>query len=874
MQSTTDDTAGALTPERLQQIRHLFETLITLAPVPRRLAIWDARKRDPILAIEAERLVAAYEHDTDFLDEPINLPPALAGTAGAIDDADLTGTRIGAYEVLREIGRGGMGTVYEGVRTDGSFRMRVAIKILRATLMTQSVRERFRREQQILAGLDHPGIARILDGGTTPAGRPYFVMEYIEGTRIDRYCQDRAPALDERLNLFRQVGEAVQYAHDRLIVHRDLKPANILVTAGGNVKLLDFGIAKLLSDPSTPQPGGAASALLLTPEYASPEQVLGRTITTATDVYLLGLLLYELLADVHPFRQAGQAPHETMRAICQSEPRKPSTVASSNKMRRQLRGELDNVVLMALQQEPVRRYSSVGRFCDDIERYSAGLPVRAHGDRLGYRAAKFLRRHTLAVAAILVVIASLGAGVIVSLAEARRVQQEQRKLRSLVTTLLFDLHDGIHSLAGSGPARRLVLSTAQTYLEALSRESGNDVPLQRELATAYEKTGDLLHEAIGTTADTSALDSYRKALQLRKALARQAGSTPETQRELAFSVSKVGDGHFFHGETKEALDDYANALNLAQPLVQTAPADAASRKVLGYIQNRRCIVLASAGDVRNATEACQASIANLEQALETLSSDNLVRRTLAATYATFGNLQAHLNHIPDGLNDLRRAEVMFDALAAEQPNDVDYRRRIAYTQLYMAQALVKQADQRDRAAGLAAYSKAVTSMETLVSIDPSDAKSPTNLAFMLTQMADQMKKEGNLADAEHAGAKAIELLRIVAERPGSGPLEWNEYANALVKSDFASQRQPAVALDLARRASIATKDANPRILDTLAWAYYRTGDRQAAIATEQKALSLVAASNALGQGLRQELEENLARFEKLFEAAGTRRGRA
>jgi tetratricopeptide (TPR) repeat protein len=867
MRQLTPEAAGALTPERLHQIRALFEALIDLAPEPRQARLRQQRARDASLVHEVEQLIAAYERETGFMNGPLAGLPALGTTpdAAAAADPNLAGSRIGSYEIVREIGRGGMGTVYEGVRIDGSFRMRVAIKIIRATVLTESVRERFHLERQILAGLDHPGIARILDGGTTPSGRPYLVMEHVDGVRIDQYCETRLASLDQRLDLFVRVCEAVQYAHDHLIVHRDLKPGNILVTADGEVKLLDFGIAKMLAAPAeatpatSPQPSGAASGLLLTPEYASPEQMLGKPITAATDVYLLGLLFYELLAGVHPFRKDGQPPHETMRAICEVDPAKPSVVAIHAKARRRLKGELDTIAMMALQKDPRRRYTSVEHFRNDIARHRTGLPVLAHGDRLGYRAAKFLRRNLLGVAAVLLIIASLAAGIIVSTAEARRARNEQRALRSLVTTLLFDLHDDIHHLAGAAPARRLVLGKAQEYLEALSKETGNDLQLQRELAIAYERTGDLLHDAIGMSpTDNRALASYQKALDLRQAIAREAGSSAGAQRDVAFSLGKVGDGHFFHGETKEALDDYANAKRLAGTVLTMTPADAESHKVMGYIENRRCIVLASAGDARNASDACRAAITHLDQARTASPKDALVRQILAATYAAFGNLQCHTHQATDGLANLARAETLFAALAAEEPNNVEYRRRISYTQIYVAQALVQQ---NDRVAGMAAYNKAVASMETLLSIDPSDAKSPMNLAFMLTRMASQMKKDGNVADAERAGAKAIELLRVVAEQPGAGPYELNEYANALVKSEFAAQRQPAKALDLARRASEATRASNPTFLDTLAWAEFLTGDRAAAIATERKALSLVAAGNAIGQGLRQELEQNLAHFE-------------
>jgi eukaryotic-like serine/threonine-protein kinase len=917
-----------MTPERLRQIRAIFESVIDLLPKDRDRILADARKADPSLAAAVGELLTAHQSSDGFMERPI----ASLHAPAAPDDARLylAGSRIGSYEVIREIGRGGMGTVYEAARVDGSFRKRVAIKVIRATLATESLQENFRRERQILAGLDHPNIARILDGGTTEAGLPFFVMEYVAGLRIDKYCRDHRLDVDGRLDLFSRVCDAVQYAHDHLIVHCDLKPGNILVTPEGGVKLLDFGIAKILVDPGDSQPAIAVSMSILTPEYASPEQVQGKPITTATDVYLLGVVLYELLTGQHPMHDSGALPHEMMRAVCERDPVKPSVAVANakngdfQKWRRQLKGELDDIVMLALQKDPRRRYPSVAQFRDDTTRHRHGLPVVAQGDRLSYRAEKFLLRNRLAAAAILLVVFSLTAGILVSTREASRARREQRvadqqrtiadvqrriaqdqaavaekareqagvewtraeqkaeeagqqrfradlerakaerrlgDLRSLVTTLLFDLHDGIRDLAGSVSTRRLVLAKAQQYLESLSHESSGDLQLQRELASAYEKTGDLLHDALGPGGvDGSSLANYQKAFQLRQAIADREKLNLPAQRDLAFSLSKVGDGQFFNGQTTLALADYQQALGMQEAVLRQRPADPESQKVAGYIQNRRCIVLAAAGNAVHAAEACRASIAFLDPVALALSRDRLVRRTLAATCAAFGNLLRHLDQVPEALTLLAKANGLFEALAGEQPNNVEYRRLIAYTQIYVAQALLAR---DDRAGAMETYSKAAASMQTLISIDPSDSKAPTGLALALTSMATEMNKIGDLVNAEKAGSEAIELMRAVAERPGAGPYEWNDYANTLLKSETESLRQPGKALELALRATRGAKAPNPLFLDTLAWAYFRTGDAPSAIRTERQALSLVPAGNALGQGLRTELEQGLAQFENL-----------
>ena len=898
-----------MTPERLQQIREVYEEALDSLPEAQTRLLAEARLRDASLASEVEALLAAHRRGDAFLDQSI------ASLHSPIVDADLTGSRIGSYEVVGEVGRGGMGTVYEAARVDGSYRKRVAIKVIRATLMTEAARERFRRERQILAGLDHPNIARILDGGATAAGLPFFVMEYVSGKRIDHYCRDHRLDIDGRLDLFSRVCDAVQYAHDRLVVHCDLKPGNILVTPEGGVKLLDFGIAKILADPSEPQPEArAASALILTPEYSSPEQVLGQPITTATDVYLLGVLLYELLTGRHPLHDSGEVPHEVMKSVCERDPVKPSLAVAdsggraSAKQARQLRGALDNIVLLALNKNPRLRYASVAQFRDDTARHRKGLPVLAQGDGLGYRAEKFLLRNRLAAAAVLLVVLSLSAGTFVSVREARQARQEQKvaeqqrslaraqaaeaqrardqtgiernraeaevvkadeqravaerrliDLRSLVTTLLFDLHDGIRDLAGSAPARRLVLVKSQQYLESLAKESKGDVRLQRELASAYEKTGDLLHEALGPEADGNSLANFQKALQLRRAIASLEPMDLAAKRDLAFSLSKAGDGEFFNGRTNLALENYQQALGVEEAVLRQDPADHESQKIAGYIQNRRCIVLAASGDAVHASAACRAAIAWLDPLTQVPGGDRKARRTLATTYAAFGNLLRHLDQIPEALQLFSRATNLFEALAAEQPSNVEYRRLIAYTQIYLAQALLAK---DDRAGAMETYTKAAASMHTLISIDPSDSKAPTGLALALTNMASEMTKVGDAVSSAKAASEAIELLRAVAERPAAGPSEWNGYANALLKSEIESLRRPAKALELALRATRATTEPNPLFLDTLAWAYFRNGDVASAIRTERQALSLVPVDNALGQGLRSELEQGLAQFEK------------
>jgi serine/threonine protein kinase len=360
-----------MTSEEFQRLRKTFEQLLA-APQQERTAI--LRKlsgSDPALAGELERMLAAHSKPDSLLDQPAvsSLQPA------STQPAARTGSRLGPYLLEKELGRGGMGVVYQATRVDGTFQRRVAIKILRRDRNGDLFLDRFQRERQILAQLNHPHIAAILDGGATAEDEPYFVMEYVDGVPITTYCESHALSVDRKLDLFLQICDAVQYAHRSLTIHRDLKPGNILVTQAGAVKLLDFGIAKLI-DVESPLPDEAAlTAAILTPQYTSPEQIRREPVTTSADVFALGILLYEITTGEHPFRRKGSLPHEVMRAICEDDPPAPSTVAPRDSKR--LRGELDAIALTALRKQTAWRYPSVEQLAEDVGRYRRGWPVLA-----------------------------------------------------------------------------------------------------------------------------------------------------------------------------------------------------------------------------------------------------------------------------------------------------------------------------------------------------------------------------------------------------------------------------------------------------------------------------------------------------------------
>ena len=418
----------------------------------------------------------------------------------------MAGRSVGGYTLVRPLGAGGMGTVWLAERSDGRFEGHVALKFLNLSGLDDAARERFRREGTLLARLSHPNIARLFDAGVSDAGQPFLVLEHVEGTRIDRYADDHGLGVGARLTLLLQVADAVAHAHANLVVHRDLKPSNVLVDGSGRTKLLDFGIAALVDESATASPSTLtlASGAALTPEHAAPEQAAGGTVTTATDVYALGVLLYQMLTGRHPTMPGEGASHAViLRALAECQPRRPSDVVSAfqavdpdcrrildarntsrDRLARACQGDLDTIAAKALKKDARERYQSVAALADDVRRHLRDEPIAARPDSFAYRSRKFVRRHRLGVAAMVAVVASLSAGMYV--ANRERVKAEHRfgQVRALANRVLR-LDSQIRLLPGSTTARHEVVAMAKDYLEALRPDAESDIDLALELAVAY-----------------------------------------------------------------------------------------------------------------------------------------------------------------------------------------------------------------------------------------------------------------------------------------------------------------------------------------------------------------------------------------------------
>jgi len=484
--------------ERWARVKELFEAAADLAPNERAALLSSECDGDTALRCEVESLLESDSQTDGFIEQPVlDIPRNLFPEAP--EEESLAGRQFGAYQIIREIGRGGLGAVYLAARADDEYRKEVAIKLVRRGLDTDDILRRFRNERQILAQLDHPNIARLIDGGTTDEGLPYFVMEYVNGEPIGAYCDAHSLITTERLNLFRKVCAAVTYAHQNLVIHRDLKPSNILIASDGEPKLLDFGIAKLLGQDEEALAQTMTAQRVMTPEYASPEQVKGEKITTASDVYSLGVLLYELLTGRRPYRLKTRTADEIARAITDQEPARPSTAVaaadhppSSILNPRSLRGDLDNIVLMAMRKEPARRYSSVGQFSEDIRRHLGGLPVVARKDTVAYRTSKFVNRHRIGVIAAALILLSLLGGIVATLMQVRTAHRERAKAEAISSFLQKTLIASNPSVSVNGQATvKDILDDASKRLatEELSDQPEVKAELQRIIGSSYLALG-------------------------------------------------------------------------------------------------------------------------------------------------------------------------------------------------------------------------------------------------------------------------------------------------------------------------------------------------------------------------------------------------
>jgi tetratricopeptide (TPR) repeat protein len=672
------------------------------------------------------------------------------------------------YRLMERIGAGGMGLVYKAVRADDEFSKLVAIKILQlggSEAGDDALARRFRQERQILAGLEHPNIAHLLDGGSTPDGLPFLVMEFVDGVPIDRFLAERKPALREILQLFRTACSPVSYAHRNLVVHRDLKPGNILVTADGTPKLLDFGIAKLL-DGSAERTQTGAGAMTL--EYASPEQVRGAAITTATDVYSLGVLLYELLGGVRLYRDTSGAM-ELAQAICTEIPQPLSARTG-----RRFDSDLENIVQMALRKEPERRYASVEQFSEDLRLYMEGYPVSARPATRAYRARKFIGRNKASIAAAALILLALVGGIAATAWEAHLANRRFNDVRKLANSYLFEFHDAIKDLPGSMPARQLVVKRGIEYLDGLARERGRDPALGRELASAYEKVGQVQgapnYPSLGDRA--GALASYRKALAIREPLAAASPRNAEIGVELTSSYRQIGELLQYAGDLKGAAEIDRKGVRLAERLAAMQPSSlpvlselAVAYENLGNVTGNN--EMPNLGDAKGALELFQKARSIFEKLAAENPTNREQRMFLSAIYARIGALRQALDNKEGSVAAYRQAIAAGEQLMRQDPVNVMYRRQAATENRAISLVLIRTGNLEeaqkfgDRSAQL---------FEQLAKDDPADMEAQDALADSYWSQGYLLAKANDSVHALRYYDSAVAIYdSIMAKHPGNLP---------------------------------------------------------------------------------------------------------
>lgn len=837
-----------------QEMKEVFNQVIDL-PENERLEILTVQKQKTRKAVE--KLIRAHKNAEDFISEPAIV------NVGIVDQNEpdfWVGKEIDGYKILHEIGRGGMGTVYLASRADETFDKRVAIKLIKRGMDTNAVLKRFVMERKILAQLESPNIASLLDGGSTTDGLPYLVMEYIEGLPVTKFCVLHRFETNERLELFQKICAAVAYAHQNLVVHRDLKPSNILVTENGEPKLLDFGIAKLLNPNWSLDTNDATATMfrMMTPDYASPEQLRGHPITTSSDVYSLGVVLYELLTGERPFRIAGKFPEEVAKIVLTEEPIRPSSVVSNFKFQttdyksngetdpnaeqstaddqrnaklkiqnqKSLRGDLDNIILKALRKEPERRYQSVQEFSDDIRRHLVGLPVTAMADTAIYRFGKFVKRHRAGVFAGMFMFLSLMIGISVAIWQAVEARKERAKaeqrfndVRKLTNSFLFEFEESIKDLQGATHAREMTVRKALEYLDILANEQSNETLLQFELASAYSKVADIQgspgRSNLGDTA--GAIASFGKAIEILENLVKIEPNNYEFQKNLASNYKSIAYIYEVTGDSNLTQTNNQSALSLLQNLISLDETDFASRLELAECYKILGDFTASKGDLETALQHYRKHLEMSETVLLS-EPDNKVAKTGIMTAsdaigATLGNPNfTNLGDTEGALKAHRRQLEVCDELLSAEPQSQYLLASKAFTLKAIGEVQTAR-NEWDNA--IESYNQSLEIQEKLVDSDVKDAFANSRLAYLFTNLGEAYANIDKYTEALNYHNRATGILEKLVETDKENSAmvlflnrAYQKKANALVRFGKANEALSFYDKSLKSDEEIAAQDLN------------------------------------------------------------------
>jgi eukaryotic-like serine/threonine-protein kinase len=837
--------------DRWQRITDIVTDCLNLPEVERLAHARERSAGDDAMFAEISQWLGGADDAKGFLTQPVGIDvftthpfaESVANRIAATLHEEREGShwidrRLGAYRITEEIARGGMGSVYKAARADDEYQKQVAIKLIRSNLAHDVIAQRFMAERQILANLDHPHIARLLDGGKDDDGTPYLVMEYVDGLPIDAYCEAQMLPISERLKLFRDVCAAVHFAHQRLVVHRDLKPNNILVDTNGQVKLLDFGIAKLLDPTQLDSSGKSVAnptiANAMTPAYASPEQVKGEAITTASDVYALGVLLYRLLTGKSPYKNDTTKPLELAKEIVDTEPERPSTIVTrsdsprpterslddkkivrtldTKRLQRELRGDLDNIILMALRKDPARRYASVEQLADDVLRAQNDLPVRARADTWAYRAQKSLLRNRWSASfAALSVLALIG-GAIATAHQAKiaRVAQARAEahfadVRKLANSYLFDVHDAVKNLPGATPVREMLVKNSVAYLDRLAQDAAEDASLIAEIASGYDRLGDVqgawrsanLGDAKG--AETS----FRKAIELReRAIARfvklrDSKAQIELQRLLIVNRGKLSELLISGGRRDEGLAEGERALRISKTLAQQSTATPADK--LNVVRCRFSLASQriSIGSLGDSEAELKTSLDELDALHRASPEDKIVRRVGAAMYYQTGAIHLQRDSFGMAKAALLEAHRLTELNLISEPAAPQFERMKMFVEL-----LVAETDFRTNNISL---SQALDSLSALVSkaqklshADPKNLRAAMDVPLLRQWVIDKLIKKHDFTRANELLIKSEQEFEVIS-RSATDPV-------ALANSQGVElHARHAVLLEIADGAPTATR---------------------------------------------------------------------
>lgn len=871
---------------------HLLQNIfheISSAPDEERPALLEFRcNGDAKLQKQVEALLEASEKEARFIEthKPSHVVPS-----DLLDDDGFEsprGLRMGAYQIEKLLGRGGMGAVYLAHRADGEFAQKVAIKVIGLPFEIDVLRERFRQERQILAGLNHPNITRLLDGGVTGDGQLYLVMEYVDGVPIDRAPGD----VNAKLDWFRDVCAAVKYAHQNLVVHRDLKPSNILVDANGTAKLLDFGSAKLLAGAEVTH----TRFSMITLSYASPEQLRGEPATTLSDVYSLGAILYQLITGEKPFGEdlASRLRHEESGEIPLPKP---------------VTGDLDLIVRKALAPVPADRYSSVEQLAEDVRRFRAGDAVLAHAPSFRYQAGKFAKRNKLALGAGVLVLVTLFSGIVGVLWQYRTAVIERRKaearaedLRKLSDSLLSEIDEAIQKLPGSTGAQQLLVSTVLEHLDRTTKDS-HDPQLLLDAANAYTRLGNVQGNIFTEhTGDTQgALASLDKGVSIIAALMEQQPKNTAVKHAFAWAHQSRSEVLFGIGRTREAvpemrtavtvfddlaaerganldalldsaaahmrlgfelgvpywpsLSDFPGALaecyearKVYQRALALAPADI--RVLQSMVNNHRMVgAIQMQTDPAGALPELRAAISGINSLHDQAEHVVAIRRMQAGTLGPYAGALIEIGNYREALSALEQGQIIFRELLAADPKNIravqDLQAglsREAETYQDSAAGIFREEGEdrmADAANALRVLSEQRSRLEEILRVEPHNANWESKLGTVLIDIGRQQRALHRESGSLEVAQKGLAMLKEIAQRPDAQSYQLFDAANGLITVEPASLREPALAVKYAERIVEGSFYHNPEFLLTLAEAYRADGQTAKARAAAKTGLGLL-----------------------------------